>query len=433
MNKKYQGHQQSFFYLIATVGLLLIGSGAAYGYGNTGGIERAPEYGFGDRTISILDGRKANPLGSGRAVTLGYSAALGHHDNVDYSPSAPEKAKYVSFAPYAGVSKVHGDHQFWLNARAKVAAFDTSNSDDYADLSLQTAAMFNTSGKHRFEVDGRYLRGHHQNAVQRTRPAGVANESLDRYAQAGVSLRYILGQPQARLRFALLGGVSDREYRNNRYATQFYDHKKNNVGFQALYQLATKTTLVTGLGLAETEFDATEAGFAKRDSETSSFFAGLRWLATAKTAGEVRVGYRATDFDSNSYSDEDRVYWNVLVDWRPTLRDKLALSTSRSQDVSRFSNVADVERTQYTVRWVRGWRGKYQTNLGVDYIDVLYQGEVGSAARSDDVIRYVAGVKTKLGQKSTIGIGYVRSERNGDSSQFDYDADTLELTLEANL
>jgi hypothetical protein len=412
---------------------MLAATSSLFAYSNTSGIERAPEYGFGDQTISILDGDKANLYGSGRAFTLGYSAGVGHSDNVDYSASAPESGRYIYFAPYAGISKVIRDHQFWFNVQSRVASFDTGNDDAYTDFAAQAAAMFNSNGRHRFEVDTRYLRGHHQNNVQRARNAGITDEDLDRYAEPSVTVRYILGHPSARLRFAVLGTAADREYRNNRYATEFYDHQRTGLGLQGFYQLASKTTLIGGVGVLETEFDTIETGFESRDSETTKVYAGLRWLATAKTAGEIRIGFRNTDFDSGDYSDEDRLYWNVLVDWRPRLRDKISLSTSRSQEVSRFSDFADVERTQYTVRWIHNWQDRYQTNLGVDYLDVVYTGDAATGSRTDDLIRYVAGVKAKIGEKSTIGLGYVHSERDSDSPAFDYDADTIELTLEAHL
>lgn len=401
-----------------------------YGYTNTETIARAPNYGFGNQSISMLNESRGNPIGNGRAFTLGYQATVGTDNNVDRSNTNEESASYVRFSPYAGLSKSLRDHRFWLNAKAGVSKFDSGKDDDFSDLLLQAAGTLNTHGMHRFEFDGGFRKGHHVFNVERAGNAGVTNENLDRFDQPGLRMRYILGRPSARLHFSVSGQAYDREYQNNRYATRYYDHQTKALNFGVGYQLAQKTSVIAGIGSGTTEFDETEAGFTSRDFVTNRVFAGLRWQATSKTAGEFRFGYRDTDYDSANFNDVRRAYWNLLVDWRPRLRDTVRFSTSRSQEVSRFSNVADIELTQYTVRWIHNWRRRIQTRLGLDYVDTGY--DFDSNSRNDDMVRYVAGIRGRIGEKSHLGLGYVRSERNSSSLVYEYDAERYEITLEAH-
>lgn len=403
----------------------------AMAYTNTSPLTNAFRYGYGDQTLSMLDPTKSVPLENGRAFILGYQATLGTTNNVDNTNIAEENASYIRLSPYVGLSQEYRDHIFWANVKASTASYSSGDDDSYTDSNAQLAAQFNRNGKHRFELDVRQGRGHEAFAVERSGGALASKDTPhDRYDESTFAGQYILGSKKARLRLSFWGELADRQYDTNTAQTRFYDRQTTTFGFMARYQISPKTQFVGGIDTADWQYDETQGATADRDFIENRIFAGLRWFATAKTSGEIRLGAYDRDYSAAQFAGGDRVFWKLLLDYRPLQHDRIRFLTGRHTKASRFDDVAAVIYTDYGIYWQHAWPERIETRLGVGYREAEFIAT--GANREDDIVRYVAGIKYGLGEKSSIGLGYAYLERDSNAAQFDFGVEGFELTLEAH-
>lgn len=317
----------------------------------------------------------------------------------------------LSYTPSAGTYKL-----------GYKGSIDPVVGNDYDDHEVFLTGDLRPLTRHHFEFDANYKQEHDDIGVGRTE--GVADPDsleLDEWNEAAAHVQYTFGAPDARINVSARAGVTDRESTTNEagpFGTRFFDHKSVLFGGGATYRLGPKTQLVLDLQHQEFEYDVDAA--PTFDSTLDRGLVGIRWVATAKTTGEILVGYFDRNFDADQREDVDGVDWRATVTWGPVTSTQFSLSTGRLI-LENFQSSDFVNVEYYQLVWRQDWTSRFYSKLKGG----LLQSEFEGTTRSDDSTQFGAALFYELSPKVTVKAGVELSTRDSSTNTADYDRNVL--------
>lgn len=290
--------------------------------------------------------------------------------------------------------------------------------DDYNDRTFFAGVDLRPLLRHRFEADARYRYGHDPLGLSRT--DNVPNPEdldLDEWEDNHLGAQYTFGAPEARINLSVRGQVYDREYQTNRdQGTAFLDYEADTLGAGASYRIGPKTQLVLDYERLETDYDLDAA--PSLDSQTDRYLIGVRWVATAKTTGELLVGFFEREFDDPARVKTDGVDWRARVAWVPASRSRLTLTTGRLLRETFFVVGENFLNTQfYDLSWRQDWSARVYTDAKVAVIESEYEGTI----RDDDTLSFGATVFFELSRNVTVKAGAEFTDRDSTVNTSDFD------------
>ena len=173
------------------------------------------------------------------------------------------------------------------------------------------------------------------------------------------------------------------------------------------------------------------------DSTERHYYVGLQWDMTAKTRGRFMLGYGEKDFSADDGSTHDDLLGEIQLDHRFTPKTSAYLRATHK------TNESDIIGAQYilTYRNQFGVRqrltAKVRGSIDLFYLREEYQGDITidnlRAERVDDY--YGAGIALAYAPLRwlNLSLGYRFSERSSNFSQFDYQNNTVYLSIAASM
>lgn len=216
-------------------------------------------------------------------------------------------SKITVWSPSLLLQAEKGAHDFSLSYLADIGRYGNSPADDYDDQSVIGLADLGLSTRATLTIEPSYLIGHDD----RGSTFGAATTEPNTWRSTGLNGSFTYGAEQARGRVVLDLGYTDHQYQNNRVVTTAYDRKMNSVGGTFYLRVQPVTSLL--VAAKRTDFSYRQVG-SLLDSTEQRFWAGVKWDASAKFSGEVKVGKLQKKFDSGlqPYSAGS---WSVDVRW----------------------------------------------------------------------------------------------------------------------
>lgn len=387
----------------------------------------AVPYGYGDGIRFNMGTSNPLSLGSGNDGFLGYLVRVGATDNVAREVDGERTSSYFGGLKLnAGLRRDTGKNLYWAGISANTAAHSRTSQADYVDGNALVAAALNRGGLNRlrFELSTRY--GHE--ALGESRISGADTSDVDRWQHSQLRTNYHFGRSATPLGVDVFVEGARRDYLNNKADTDAleYDRYDYGVVFSAAY--SAKTKFVFGMRFADVGYDQQQAANV-RDSSIQRYFMGVKWLATAKTSGEIRVGQLEREIDSTGASETD-LSWRVLVDWAPKTYSTFRLASDVRLDESIFSDTAYIRNSTLTLSWSHKWSLDWSSNVFARYRESAYRG--AGVGRVDDVYQLGVGVTRRIGRKASItpNVDYAIKDSNVDA--FDYKRIDLGLTLKVD-
>jgi len=287
---------------------------------------------------------------------------------------------------------------------AEAATFDVPEStDDYLDGKAGAGLTMLASRRSRFDLRGGFQRGHDPFGTNRTENAAARDADLDIWHQAtgGATFRY--GTPEAVLNAEVGVSTLAKSYQTNEAATRFLDYDSTAMQYTLYYNISPKTAALFDYVRTGVEFDESFGGADTRSGAEYRMRAGMRWLATAKTSGDIRVGYFRREFDNTAIS-EGGFDWQAGVQWAPRARTVLELNTARaSQESYRADSNVSITRSGAAI-WRQNWTARTSTSLrfgttrsefiGAGRDDTLYNGALTLDHQLRRSLSLVLGVET---------------------------------------
>lgn len=346
--------------------------------------------------------------------------SVGTNNNAGLSNAVKTSSTVTSLNPNVVVGLPTQGQMYAVKYSGNFTQFSKSKVDDFNDHNLSVFADNAWTTRVKSLVNLNYAKGHDgRNAVL------TGNKELWHTTELNGMAHY--GAEGAIGQFELAAGqVSKRYDSNNSGATRFYDHDKANVKGTFFYRIAPATQMFVEAGA--TNFNYLVASPRPLDSTEQRYMAGVKWEATAKTTGTIKVGTLNKSFNSALRQNGTATVWDADVTWSPKPYSKFDASlhqTAREDGavggyiVSQDSNLI----------WSQDWSGFVTSALSLgDGVD-KFQGGVRTDKRQTYALKATYGFRSWL----RANIEYKNTKRNSTDALWSYTQAVTMFTLEGSL
>lgn len=350
-------------------------------------------------------------------------------DNNIYSTSTNERSSTITVInPSVQFIRESGLNIYSLNYAIKHAEYSFDSADNYTDHDLNAQALIDFNIRNRLDLSAGYLKTHEDRGTGlNIGPNATNNASPIKYHVTSLGAKYTYGAAEAKGRIEVFASLKDRQYDNYHTQTAGRERRDLNYGATFFYRVKPKTSLLFEVSQEDIDYDLAAVTL---DSIETEVLVGATWEATAKTTGIVKVGYAKKDFDSATRQDDDGINWNVAINWSPRTYSTFGIFANREEQETDGAGNYNRE-TNWGVKWQHDWTERLTTNLSYSQTDADYIGDIND--RSDDYVRYGAGVVYNFRRWFDLGLDYSHIERDSSWAGFDYDKDMVYLTLQLSL
>ena len=354
---------------------------------------------------------------TGPRVNLNLRGVGYYSDNFYNQPSDQASTLGTLINPSMGFLEESAKLQILGNLEGEYGIFDLPGSeDDYLDGGARFRLVSQASARNQIRINAAFDHGHDAFGVNRTEDATARDEDLDRYNQAHGSLHYKYGAAGARLNVELGLRALDKHYITNRTGTQVLNYESRTGEYTLFYNYSPKTAVLVDFSRTDYSFDEAFGGVDSRGGELYRARAGMRWQATGKTAGDVRVGWRERTFDIGT-EDIEGVDWEASVDWAPVPRSQFTFTTARSEQQSYTSAARVIDIASYTVNWKYNLTARSRTTATLERLNVDFDG----STRDDHVTTAGVGLEHLLRRNFGVVANLNMTSRSSTVYYRDYD------------
>lgn len=350
-----------------------------------------------------------------------------YRENFFYESRGGESA--TGYRIHPSVSLIRNGSEFGLAFDAEVdhASFDLPGDlDSYLEYGGSGRLNWRPLTKHGFELSSAYTRGHDQPGLLRTEDGPEFGGEIDEWEQTRVGLNYRYGSPSSLASNDLSLGYRGREYVTNRDATQLLNYDAVQLGYGLAYAYSPKTSIVFNIGHSSTNYEVgTLPSGTRRDGNELTVRAGLRWVATGKTSGQVLVGARSYSVDGRGRPSREGFSWRANIDWAPLDTSTLRFSTSQSSSETFRGDTLFIDNHIYELSWRQVWTERLSTTLAGNYTDSEFVG----SGRKDQTLNLSAGAAFVLMRTVSVFGEYYSRDRDSSLPNRDYDAPEVRVGL----
>ncbi|CAN8140492.1 polysaccharide biosynthesis protein VpsM [uncultured Thiomicrorhabdus sp.] len=352
---------------------------------------------------------------SGEAFTPTLGVSLIHDDNVR-ATNAGESSFVKTVSPKLAMQMDTGKSLF--NAQLSVDKRYYSG-EDVPDL---TDYAFTSGTSLTFDVRNRLDFGYNLSRTSNIAGATVVG-NVDTFKSQDVYAKYYYGAPSATGN--LVAGFNFNQYE----ALEAVNNELNRDSSTAELEFSVK-----GAGdsrvLAEVQAVKHDYLFADvKDSNNYIGRVGVRWEATAKTTGEIKLGYEKKVFDSSLNDDQSLFNWKASIQWQPRTYSTFTFSTSQRIDEGSALGSTAIDASDVAVGWVHDWGGSISTNVSLSYANKDYLGITRVDKSKDAMLQVTYGFRRWL----DITLGYNYTKQDSTDINYDYDRNQYMLTFTMSL
>ncbi len=346
--------------------------------------------------------------------------------NFFYQRNDEVTAKGVLFKPGVRIEGDKGAFNYTLGLSGELSKWDIrGDADDYEDSRLGAAFNWAAATRHRFEGGFTRLDSHDPFGTNRTEaPAAIAERDIDKWHNNRVNFTYRFGAQGAKLNLEAGVTNTDREYETNRAFTRFLDYTVDEVRAAAFYNLSSKTSLVAEVIDVDRTYDENVPGFP-RDGEEQRYRVGVRWKATGKTIGDLRVGRVEHEFDDPAASNFEETDWQASVTWSPVLQTQLTLSSGRESLASFRVDTRFIDNQFLALDWTQDWSSLFKTSLTLNLAEQLFvdSNSALGVEREDELETLSLLAAYRLAPTVDLRGGWSRGSRDSNFAPLEFDTD----------
>jgi polysaccharide biosynthesis protein VpsM len=267
---------------------------------------------------------------------------------------------------------------------ADIVSLDVPGAaDDYIDRHAAWDLTFNATTRNRFAAHLDARRGHDPFGTDRTesQDPAVRDAELDQWNLINGGVRYDFGTPGAKIGASLGASRQRKHYVTNEERTRPLDYESFTTEYALFYHYSPKTSGVIDFRRTDVEFDYPFGATDLRGGHLYQARLVARWLATAKTSGDVRVGYRMRTFESGA-RNSDGLDWQAGVSWSPRAVTHVRLSSGRTEQQSYRANTSVIEVDFLRLDWTQTLTSRLKAGLGYHVMKADFRIVEGATAPS---------------------------------------------------
>lgn len=290
----------------------------------------------------------------------------------------------------------------------------------HLDFGANAAFGWVPLSKHRFDLGTDFVHGHDQSGLVRSQsgdPDFSRSNEPDEWDNTKLNLGYRYGGPGALAVSAISLGHRQREYTNNRSRTRVLDFVTRTLGYELAYTYTPKTSFLFDVDHSATDYEVFSPVIGSRNGDSISARVGLRWAATGKTSGDVRVGVRSYALDSRARPSSEALTWKINVDWAPTSLAQLKFAAGKAVSETFRDNALFIDTRTVDLSWRQKWSQRFSTQAGVAYVNSNFVG----ANRKDDNISANVGGDFLLLAGVAVFAGYSYRDRSSNEALRGFD------------
>lgn len=365
-------------------------------------------------------------LGGGFLGGVAVEAGAVQVDNYFYESDNGVSATGYRVRPSASLTRTDSVGSLRLDGFGEYSDYDLRGSlDSNFDYGGTLRYDWRPLTKHNFDLNGGYQRGHDPAGLVRTEEGAPLFDQgeVDEWDQTRLSLTYGYGSPSSLARNELSVGVRNREYVTNRDATRFLNYDTQQLGYLLSYAYSPKTAILFVMAHNSTDYEIPVRASGNRNLNEFGVRTGFRWVATAKTSGDVQLGVRSVSLDDRTRPSRQTFAWRANFEWVPTARSTLRLSTGESTSETYRNDTLYIDNKNYALNWRQVWTSRFSTSLGANYT----QSEFVGSGREDETINASAGFDYQVLAPVTVFGDYSSRNRESTVNGLDYDAPQIRL------
>lgn len=173
------------------------------------------------------------------------------------------------------------------------------------------------------------------------------------------------------------------------------------------------------------------------DSTEHHYYTGLQWDMTAKSRGRFMLGYGEKDFAADAGSNQNDLLGEIQLDHRFTPKTSVYLRATRKTNESDIPGVKNILTHRAQFGFSQRLTARLRATIDLFYLRDSYRGELIIDNLSGERVDDYYGAGLALGYAPlrwlNLTLGYRFSERGSNFSRFDYQNNTVFLTLAAAL
>ncbi len=395
--------------ILALAGLLSAGSAMAQDMQSTIGVYR-PMIQLKPAPI------KAEPFD----ITPWVVAGVGNDSNVGLSDANKVSSRITVLNP-AVAAALKGDAQSYVaKYYGSYGRYASSSKDDYYDHALALDADNTWTGRLDSHVRLDYIKGHDpRNALR-------LNNAPERWHTSFARAAMHYGAEGAEGQVDVEAGYGSKRYDTNTAVTSGFDRDERPLAGTFYYRLAPETQAL--VQVRDTHFAYVSSFSSALSSSERRYLVGIRWLATAKTEGSLKVGTMKKTFDTGVLPSGSGTTWEGSVKWSPLTYSIIDLSAMRTMNEATGTGNFIIT-SQQSMNWNHDWSSRTRSTLAVENATDSFQG----AAREDKRKNY--GLKLSYGVERWLRVGaeLQRQDRSSTDAQFSYTRNLSLFTVEGSL
>jgi hypothetical protein len=302
---------------------------------------------------------------------------VGHDDNVILSNTNEIDSAFFMLAPVARLVGEGSKTRMEFGYEGEYTSYEDSSADNYDDHRLYHILDLTMSDRVRLGYDIEYRYDHDGRG---TTDIPNASGEPDEWESFGATGRFGFGAMSAQGRLQFEASVVDKEYQNNRANTVSQDKIDTGAKGTFFWRVGGRTDALAEV--VYTDYDYKLAS-SLQDNDATYYYAGVKWEATGKTSGSVRLGYGEKDFDSPLLEDPDIFSWDIGVTWEPRTYSTVDFITTNKIEDSTGQG-SSIDKAQYRVNWRHEWQDRLSTTINGAYEDLEYN----QSTREDDFYLY---------------------------------------------
>lgn len=350
------------------------------------------------------------------------NVVLGKNDNVGMANGVKTASNFTKINPRVSVAMPTHGQVYSATYAGSYANYSGSTVDNFTDHNFGLAANNDWSSRVNTMVNVDYNKGHDgRNALPN------ANTFKESWHTTGVKGMAHYGADNAQGQFELtVGQIAKRYDTNNSTRTQLMNIDTTNVVGAFFYKIGAATHMIVQAG--NTKLSYLDAAAKIRDSAEQQYMIGVKWDATAKTSGNIRIGQVRKTFNLATTPSATSSTWDGNIKWSPLTYSIVDLTLSQKAAES-FGTGSFMISRDTTIAWSHEWASKIKSNLNIgDGLDT-YQ----NIAQTNKRQTYGAKVSYAVSRWLNAGLEYQNSKRNSTSAPLTYTQSQTMLVLDGTL
>jgi len=350
-------------------------------------------------------------------------------DNIFSQSTREEDDLITQLVPQIQFLAEKDEDRIALTYSGDYAFYDTNSADDYDDHTISLDTLFSPTDLYSVAFGASFGKLHDNRGEGSTEGIiATSRTSPDEYDINDINLLLDIGRDTARFGIEAEARSTDIEYTNNRSETQFRDRDETYFAGRLYGRVGGKTKYFVEFATEDFAYDTDPILGGALDSEQDVVSIGVKWEATGKTTGEIKVGRLDKEFDSALRRDGDITVWDVDITWSPrTYSHVLISASSDAQETNGTGSFIDSQN--FSVMWLHAWSDRFSSTVMVS----TGEDEFDENPRVDDRDSFSVGVSYDWQRWITVSIDYSFMERDSNINAFDFEKNVYSISLDMSL